>query len=103
MFCWKENDHSSSISEVIESERSVYLNLLGLFDNTLTANYEYFRSILENLHLPIKIKLYEKPSMFCVIFFLFLECTLNLPCSVEKRTLRGQVFLKLLSPKDLLI
>ena len=103
MFCWKKNDHSSSISEVIESEGSAYLNLLGLFDNTLTANYEYFGSILQNLHLPIEIKLYEKPSTFCCIFFPFLKCTLHLPCSVEKTTLIGQVFLKLLSPKDLLI
>ena len=43
--------------------------ILGLFDNTLTANYEYFRSILQNLHLPIEIKLSEKPSTFCCIFF----------------------------------
>ena len=35
--------------------------MLGLFDNTLTPNYEYFRSNRENLHLPIEIKLSEKP------------------------------------------
>ena len=34
--------------------------MLGLFDNTLTANYEYFRSNRENLHLPIENKLFEK-------------------------------------------
>ena len=35
--------------------------MLGLFDNTLTADYEYFRSNRENLHLPIEIKLSERP------------------------------------------
>ena len=35
--------------------------MLGLFDNTLTPNYELFRSNRENLHLPIEIKLCEKP------------------------------------------
>ena len=35
--------------------------MLGLLDNTLTANYEYFQSNRENLHLPIEIKLSEKP------------------------------------------
>ena len=45
--------------------------ILGLFDKTLTANYKYFRSILQNLHVPIEIKLSEKPEMFCRIFFVF--------------------------------
>ena len=35
--------------------------MLGLFDNTLTANYEYFPSNRQNLNLPIEIKLYQKP------------------------------------------
>ena len=35
--------------------------MLGLFDNTLTPNYEYFRSNRENLNLSIEIKLCEKP------------------------------------------
>ena len=35
--------------------------MLGLFDHTLTANYEYFRSNREKLNLPIEIKLSEKP------------------------------------------
>ena len=34
--------------------------ILGLFENTLTAKYEYFRNNRENLHLPIKTKLSEK-------------------------------------------
>ena len=35
--------------------------MLGLLDNTLNANYEYFQSNRGNLHLPIEIKLSEKP------------------------------------------
>ena len=35
--------------------------MLGLFDDTLTANYEYFRGNRENLHLPIELTLSEKP------------------------------------------
>ena len=40
--------------------------------------------------------------MFSCIFFPFFKSTLNLPCS-EKKSLRVQVFLKLLSPKDVVI
>ena len=46
------------------SEKKLFLirsKILGLPDKTLTANYEYFGSILQNLHLPIEIKLSEKP------------------------------------------
>ena len=76
---------------------------LGLPYNQLTANLEYTRSNRENLQLPIQIKLFEKPPMFSCIFFPFLECTLNLPCSETKRNLIGQVFLKFLSPRYVLI
>ena len=34
--------------------------ILGVFDETLTANYEYFQSNRENFHLPIEIKISEK-------------------------------------------
>ena len=46
------------------SEKKYFLirsKILGLFDNTLTANYEYCRSNKENLYLPIEINLSEKP------------------------------------------
>ena len=39
---------------------SIRSKILGLFENTLTANYEDFRNNRENLHLPIKTKLSEK-------------------------------------------
>ena len=69
----------------------------------LTASYEYSRSNRENLPLPIQINLSKKPSIFCSIFFTFLESELNLQCSETKMSLIGQVFLKLLTPKDVLI
>ena len=37
------------------------VDILGLLDNRLPGNYEYFRGNRENLHLPIQIKLSEKP------------------------------------------
>ena len=78
--------------------------MLVLLDNTLTANYEYFQSNRENLHLPIEIKLSEKLSKFLRDFLPFLRSKLNLPCSEKKKkTFIGLVFLKLLSPKDVLI
>ena len=70
------------------SQKKLFLirsKILGLFDNTLIPNYEYFRSNRENLHIPIEIKLSEKLSIFWGIFFLFLGSTLNLPCSERKR------------------
>ena len=70
---------------------------------TLTANYEYSRRNRENLQLPIQIKLSKKPSIFCRIFFEFLEFTLHFQCAVAKISLIGQVFLNLLTPKDVFI
>ena len=54
------------------SQKNLFLirsKILGLFDKTLTANYEYFRSSLQNLRFPIEIKVSEKPKMFSWIFF----------------------------------
>ena len=59
--------------------------MLVLLDNTLTANYEYFQSNRENLHLPIEIKLSEKPSKFLRGFLPFVRSKLNLPCSEKKK------------------
>ena len=35
--------------------------ILGLLDNPLTANYDYYRNTREILHLPFEMKLSEKP------------------------------------------
>ena len=76
---------------------------LGLLDNTLTANYEYTRINRKNVPLPNSAKLSKKPSIFCRIFFEFLEWKLNFQCFEKKMTLIGQVFPKLLTPRDVLL
>ena len=45
--------------------------------NTLTANYEYSRSNIENLLLPIKMLLFKKPKTICQIFISVLEFNLS--------------------------
>ena len=77
---------------------------LGPLVNMLTANYEYSRSNIENLTLPIQIKLSKKRSIFCCIFFFVsFESTLNFQCCEKTVSLIGQVFLNLLFPKVVLI
>ena len=66
--------------------------------NTLTANYEYSRSNREHLPLPMQMQLSEKPKTF----YQFLESTLNFEHFEKKMSLIAQVFLKLLTPKDVL-
>ena len=88
------------------SQKKLFLirsEILGLLDTMSSANYEYSWSNRENLHLAIQINLSEKPSMFSGICCPFLECTLNFPCSDTKRNLIGQVFLKLLSTRYVVI
>ena len=70
--------------------------ILGLFDNSLTANYEYFRSKRENLPLPIEIKVSEKPEMFCGTFLQFLRSKLSLPCSETKKNLHSSSISKVI-------
>ena len=70
--------------------------------NTLTTYDEYSRTNRENLPLPIQIQLSEKLKTFSEIFIAFLECTLNLEHFEKKMSLIAQVFLKLLTLKDLL-
>ena len=46
------------------SKKKLFLirsEILGVLDNTLTANYKYSRSNRGNLYLPIEINLSEKP------------------------------------------
>ena len=64
--------------------------------NTLTDNYENSRSNTENLPLPVQMHLSEKLKTFPA----FLESTLNFEHFEEKMSLTAQVFLKLLTPKD---
>ena len=77
--------------------------ILGLLINTLTFNYQYSCSIRENLPLPILIKLSKKLLIFCGIVLKCLESIWNCQCSAKKTSLIDQVFLKLFTPKYLLI
>ena len=65
--------------------------ILGLLVNTLTANYEYYRSNSENLTLPTQIKLSIKREIFCGIFFAVLESTLNFQCSEKNAPHRSSI------------
>ena len=66
----------------------------------MTAKYEYSRSNKENLPPPIYMQLPKKPKTFCCIVIEFLESTLNLEHFEKKMSLIAQVFLKLLTPKN---
>ena len=51
--------------------------ILGLLVNTLTSKYEYSRSNMDSLLLPIQMQLSETPKNFCQFFIVFLKSTLN--------------------------
>ena len=76
--------------------------ILGLLDNTLTANYEYSHINRGNWPLPNKAELSQKASIFCCMFFKFLKLELNFQCFEKNMSLIAQVFLKLLTPRDVL-
>ena len=69
----------------------------------MTGNCEYSRSNRENLQLAIQIKLSKKLWTFCVNLLEFLKFSWNFECSEKIISLIGQVFLKLLTPKYVLI
>ena len=74
--------------------------ILGLLVKTLTANYEYSRSNTDNLPLPFQMILSEKLKTFSAFFIAFFESAIIFDHSETKKTLRAQVFLRLLTPKD---
>ena len=61
------------------------MKILGLLDNTLTANCECSRGNRENFQLPDEMKLSGKPSIFCNIFLPYSESKLNLQSSQTKK------------------
>ena len=76
--------------------------ILRLLDNRLTANYEYSRSKRENLPLQIHMNLSKKVNLLCDLFLYYWN-RYSISNDLKKISLMGQVFLKLLTPKDVLI
>ena len=76
--------------------------LLIQFLNTLTANYEYSRNNTDNLPLPVQMHLSGKLKTFSGFFIAFFEAALNFEYFEKTISLIAQVFLKLLTPKDVL-
>ena len=78
--------------------------ILGVLVNTLSVNYEYSRSNRGNLALQIEIKLSKKPQNF-LLDFLFIFWILYYIANVLKKKMSviGQIFLNLLTTKDVLI
>ena len=68
----------------------------------MTANYGYSRSKRKNLPLPIQMELSETSKTFCQFFISFLESTLNFEHFEKSMSLIAQIFLKLLTLKDVL-
>ena len=66
----------------------------------MTANYEHSRSNMDNLRLPLKMQLPEKLTKFSRFFIAFFESALNFAHFEKKMSLIVQVFLELLTPKD---
>ena len=74
--------------------------ILGLLANTLTANYEYFRSNTENLPLPFQMEISEKVKRFFPFFIAFSKSALNFQHFRTKNSFIPQVFPRLLTLKD---
>ena len=81
----------------------IRFEILGLLVNKLTANYNNSGSNSDNLSWQIQIKYLKNHKLFCFLFFLVLEFTLNGQCSETNMSVRGQIFLELWTPKDVFI
>ena len=64
----------------------------------LTADDEYSHNNRENLLPPIQVQSSKKSKTFCCRYITFMESSLNFEYFEKKEP---QVFLKLLTPKDL--
>ena len=67
----------------------------------LTTDYEYSRIKTDNLPLPVHIKFCGKLKTFSAFFIALFNFALTLEYFEKKITLIAQVFLKLLTPKDM--
>ena len=68
-----------------------------------TVDDKYFRQNRENLQLPFQMQLPKNPKIYFYCFFIaFLESTLNFEHFQKTMGLIVQVFLKLLTLKDVI-
>ena len=74
-------------------------DILGLLVNTLTTDYQYSRSNRENLPLPMQRQLFKN---FFSIFYRIFGMYIKFGTFWKKMSLIAQVFLKLLTLKDVL-
>ena len=58
---------------------------LGFFFNTLTAEYMYSRSNMQNLQQQLQTQLSQKREVFSEFFITFLKCTSGLECFEKKK------------------
>ena len=77
--------------------------ILRLFVNTLTDDDKYCLLYRDYLTQPIQILLSQKQQTFSQFFSPFLKSTLNFEHFQEKMSLIAHVFLKLSSPKKVII
>ena len=73
---------------------------LGLLVDTLTANYKYSCSNIENLPLAFQMILSEKLKQFSPFLVALSESGLNFQHFEKKKSFIAQVFPRLLAPKD---
>ena len=74
--------------------------ILELLVNRLTADYEYPRSNSDKLQLQVQAQPPEILEIFSRIFIAFLKSALNFEHLLKKMSLLAQVFLKLMTAKD---
>ena len=76
-------------------------DILALLVNRLTSSYEHCRNITDNLQLPVQMQLSAKLKTFPGFFITFFDIPLNFDRFKKQISLIAQVFLKLLTPKDM--
>ena len=79
----------------------VLREILALFSTTFTVDGKYPVQDCENLQLPIKMQLSEKPNAFSQLFVPFLESTSNFTHSEKRIIVIANVFKKLETVKIL--
>ena len=84
-----------------KSDLFVRSEILALLVNTLTANYQYSRSITDNVPLQFQMQLSEKLKTFSAFFITFSESALNFEHLKKKKiSFIPQLFPRLLTPKE---